>query len=125
MDAEPDLAQFLRLSRAGYRGEAILMTPAFAPGIRFCEKKARWRKSLQLHEETVESLRFKGIAEQKLIEVSPRSADGQAILKCEGQRRGHHSHGGAQAFCSPLLPDKRRGRPLAFAKLRAEKRRNA
>lgn len=89
MDAERDLAQFLRLIRAGYRGEGILMTAALAPGVRFSARKSEVEQILHnLVRNAVESLRFKGIAEQKLIEVSSRRADGQALLEVKDNAGG-------------------------------------
>ena len=89
IDAEQELAQFLRLMRAGYRGEGILMSAALAPGVRFSGRKSEVEQILHnLVRNAVESLRSKGIAEQKLIEVTACRADGSAVLQVRDNAGG-------------------------------------
>ncbi len=89
IDAERDLAQFLRLVRAGYRGEGILMTAEMPPGIRFTARKSEVEQILHnLVRNAVESLRCKGIAEAKLVEISARRADGLAVLEVKDNAGG-------------------------------------
>jgi hypothetical protein len=65
MDGESDLAQFLRLIRASYRRGSHPDDPGFRPQGQVLRKKSEVEKIPQPREGTVESLRFKGIAEQK------------------------------------------------------------
>jgi signal transduction histidine kinase len=89
IDAERDLAQFLRLVRAGYRGEGILMTVDMPPGIRFTARKSEVEQILHnLVRNAVESLRCKGIAEQKLVEISARRGGGLAVLEVKDNAGG-------------------------------------
>ncbi len=89
IDAERDLVQFLRLIRAGYRGEGILMPASLAPGVRFSARKSEVEQILHnLVRNAVEGLRSKGIAEQKTVEISARCSDGEAILEVKDNAGG-------------------------------------
>ena len=89
IDSERDLASFLRLIRAGYRGEGILMPSSLLPGVRFSARKSEVEQILHnLVRNAVESLRWKGIAEQKLVEISSRRRDGQSILEVKDNAGG-------------------------------------
>jgi signal transduction histidine kinase len=89
IDAERDLSHFLRLIRAGYRGEGILMTADIEPGIRFNARKSEVEQILHnLVRNAVESLRFRGIAEQKLVQISASRVDGSAVLEVKDNAGG-------------------------------------
>ncbi|MGA2766430.1 MAG: HAMP domain-containing sensor histidine kinase [Spirochaetia bacterium] len=89
IDAERDLAHFLRLVRAGYRGEGILMSASLAPGVLFSARRSEVEQILHnLVRNAVEGLRCKGIAEEKLIEISSRLDDGHSILEVKDNAGG-------------------------------------
>ncbi len=89
IDAERDLVQFLRLIRAGYRGEGILMPAMLPPGVKFNARKSEVEQILHnLVRNAVEGLRCRGIAEQKVIEISSRRDDGQAIIDVKDNAGG-------------------------------------
>lgn len=89
IDAERDLARFLRLIRAGYRAEGILMAASLAPGVRFIARKSEVGQVLHnLVRNAVEGLRCRDLAEEKLIEVTSRRADGRAILEVKDNAGG-------------------------------------
>ncbi|HVP17568.1 MAG TPA: HAMP domain-containing sensor histidine kinase [Spirochaetia bacterium] len=89
IDPERDLVRFLRLIRAGYRGEGILMPASLEPGVRFIARKSEVEQILHnLVRNAVEGLQCRGLAEQKLIEVSSRRVDGRAILDVKDNAGG-------------------------------------
>ncbi|MGA2612291.1 MAG: ATP-binding protein [Spirochaetia bacterium] len=89
IDSEQDLVYFLRLVRAGYRGEGILMPAVLSPGVRFNARKSEVEQILHnLVRNAVESLRCKGLAEQKTIEISCRGVDGRAVLEVKDNAGG-------------------------------------
>ena len=99
IDAELELARFLRLMRAGYRGEGILMTAALAPGVRFSARKSEVEQILHnLVRNAVESLRSKGIAEQKVVDVTACRVDGRAVLQVKDNAGGVPSSAARRLF---------------------------
>ena len=113
IDAERDLASFLRLIRAGYRGEGILMPSSLLPGVRFSARKSEVEQILHnLVRNAVESLRWKGIAEQKLVEISSRRRDGQSILEVK-DNAGGVTPAAARRLFAPRYSETRRDRARA------------
>ena len=89
LDAERDLTAFLRLVRAGYRGEGILISTSLIPGVKFRARKSEVEQILHnLVRNAVESLRLKGIAEEKVIEISSEKVNGQIALEVRDNAGG-------------------------------------
>jgi signal transduction histidine kinase len=99
IDTERDLARFLRLVRAGYRGEGIFMPASLSPGVRFSARRSEVEQILHnLVRNAVEGLQRKGIAEQKVIEVSSYRSDGLAILEVKDNAGGMTSTAARRLF---------------------------
>ncbi|HVO39196.1 MAG TPA: HAMP domain-containing sensor histidine kinase [Spirochaetia bacterium] len=89
VDAERDLASFMRLVRAGYRAEGVIIRGDFAPGTRFRARPGEIEQILHnLVRNAVESLRRRGATEEKLIDVSCRRAGSKAIIEVKDNAGG-------------------------------------
>lgn len=96
LDARKDLEPFLRIVRAGYRAEGIQMRSDLREGVRFISRKGELEQVLHnLVRNAVESLRSRGVAEEKVIELSTRRAGLSAIVEVRDNAGG---------VPQPLLP---------------------
>ena len=74
VDTQRDLEPFIRLIRAAYRAEGILMRSAFGSDVRFPARRSELEQILHnLVRNAVEGLRSRGVGEEKTIELSSRA----------------------------------------------------
>jgi len=89
VDAERDLASFLRLVRAGYRAEGVIIRGVFGAGIRFRARPSELEQILHnLVRNAVEGLRGRGAAAEKLIDLSCRGTRTAAIIEVRDNAGG-------------------------------------
>ena len=89
IDASRDFAGFLRVARAAFRGDGILIESDLAAGGRF---RARLNEVehilLNLLRNSADAYRRSGVSENRIVHLGAREADGSTILEVSDRAGG-------------------------------------